>query len=116
LNVLSHHSFSAASFFAYEFAAPQAFMSSDYRLSAFDSVLGGLALSYRFPHDVTVSLAGTYQVQRGRDRVVPRTTAPPPAPLAPLDDEPGEGEGGSASVSSADMTTMTLTFGLSWRY
>jgi hypothetical protein len=106
---------SAASFFAYEFAAPQAFMSSDYRLSAFDSVLGGLALSYRFPHDVTASLSGTYQVQRGRDRVVPRTSAPPPplASLAPLDDDEG---GGSSPVSSADMTTMTLTVGLSWRY
>jgi hypothetical protein len=110
------YSQSSASFFAYEFAAPQVYMSSDYRLSAFDSVLGGLALSYRFPHDLTASLGVTYQSQRGRDRVVPRTTAPPPpvTPLTPLDD--GEGEGGSALVSSADMTVMAWTFGLTWRY
>lgn len=109
------YSQSAASFFAYEFAAPQPFMSSDYRLAAFDSVLGGLGLSYRFPHDVTASLSATYQYQRGRERVVPRPAALPP-PLAPLGEGEGEGEGGTALVSSADMTVLALTVGLSWRY
>lgn len=104
----------AASFFAYEFSAPQAYMSSDYRLAAFDNVLGGLTLSHRFPHDITASLGGTYQLQRGRERVVPRTTVPPPP--ARLEDVGGEGEGGPATISSADMTTITFTFGLSWRY
>jgi hypothetical protein len=106
---------SAASFFAYEFAAAQPLMSSDYRLSAFDSVLGGLALSYRFPRDLTLSLGATCQYQLGRDQVAPRTTAPPPSPLlAPL----GADDGGGAPtlVSSADMTVIAVTFGLSWRY
>ena len=107
----------AASFFAYSFASPQSFMSSDYRLSAFDNILGGLTVSYRFPHDLTVSLGATYQSQRGRDRVAPIIAAPQTPLLAPSDD--GEGGGGSGSpglVSSADMTTITWTFGLSWRY
>jgi hypothetical protein len=93
----------AASFFAYEFAAPQTYMSSDYRLSAFDSILGGLSVAYRLPHDLTVSLGGTYQSQIGRDRVAPIVTNP----------ELGTPSG---LVSAADMTTITWTFGLSWRY
>lgn len=107
------YSQNSASFFAYEFAAPQAFMSSDYRLSAFDSILGGLAVSYRFPRDLTVSLGATYQAQYGRDRVAPRSATPPPV-LAPLDD--GGGGGGPTLVSSADMTVIAWTVGLSWRY
>jgi hypothetical protein len=108
------YSQSAASFFAYEFAAPQPYMSSDYRLSSFYNALIGLSVAYRFPHDLTLSVGATYQSQYGRDRVVPRA-ASPPAPL-PLDD--GEnGNGGSPTlVSSADMTTITGTVGLSWRY
>ena len=105
----------AASFFAYEFAAPQEFMSSDYRLSSFYSALGGLSLSYRFPHDVTLGVGGTYQWQYGQDRVAPRPAVPPP-PLARLEDGEGEGEGGPSLVSAADMTTITWTVGLTWRY
>jgi hypothetical protein len=93
----------SASFFAYEFAVPQTFMSSDYRLSAFDNILGGLSVAYRLPHDLTVSLGATYQAQVGRDRVAPIVTNPELGiPAGP--------------VSAADMTTLTGTFGLSWRY
>jgi hypothetical protein len=112
---LRFYSQGSASFFAYEFAAPQAYMSSDYRLSAFDNILGGLTLSYRFPRQLTVSVGATYQSQRGRDRVVPRSAAPPPA-LAPSDDDGSPGSSSPGLVSSADMTTITWTFGLSWRY
>ena len=114
---LRFYSQGAASFFAYEFARPQTFMSSDYRLSAFDSILGGLALSYRFPHDLTLSLGATYQSQRGRNHVTPRTATPSQL-RAPLDDEEEGGGtgGGSTTVSAADMTVLTGTFGLSWRY
>ena len=114
---LRFYSQGAASFFAYSFVAPQTYMSSDYRLSAFDNILGGLTVARRFPHELTVSLGATYQSQKGRGGVVPiYTPAVPPAF--------GEGEGGGGSgstgtpgpVSSADMTTLAMTFGLSWRY
>ena len=107
---------SHASFFGYEFDAPQTFMSSDYRLSAFYSALGGLTVAYSIRHDLVLSVGATYQFQQGRDRVVP-APAPVPLPLrSPLEDgEEGE-EGGSSTVSAADMTAITATFGLSWRY
>jgi len=108
---------SHASFFSYLFAAPQTYMSSDYRLSAFDSILGGLTVSYNIRRDLVLSVGATYQNQQGRDRVTP--TAAPPPPRAPLGEggDDGEGEGGSPStVSAADMTVFTATVGLSWRY
>ena len=101
----------AASFFAYEFPAPQTYMSSDYRLSSFYNVLGGLSVAYRLPHDLTVTLGATYQSQIGRDRVVPRSAAP-----APQRDDGETGGSSSGLVSSADLTTTTWTVGLSWRY
>jgi hypothetical protein len=107
---LRFYSQGAASFFGYEFAVPQTYMSSDYRLSAFDSILGGLAVSYRLRRDLSLSLGATYQSQVGRDRVVPISTAP--LPLGPMEEE-GSGPG---LVSSADMTVITWTAGLSWRY
>ena len=106
---------SNASFFSYLFAAPQAYMSSDYRLSAFYSILGGLTVSYNIRRDLVLSVGATYQSQQGQDRVLP-ATAPPPA-RSPLDEGEGEGNGGSpTTVSSADMTVVTATVGLSWRY
>lgn len=105
-----------ATFFAYEFAAPQPYMSADYRLSAFDSVLGGLTVSYAIRRDLVLAVGATYQFQQGRDRVVPAPAAVPPTPLGPLA-EGEEGEGGSpTTVSAADMTVYTVTVGLSWRY
>ena len=107
----------AASFFAYQFAAPQTYMSSDYRLSAFYSALGGLTLSYRFPHDVTLSVGATYQRQYGLDRVAPRTAIATPAVSALGEgDDDGDDEGGASLVSPADLTTITGTVGLTWRY
>jgi hypothetical protein len=91
-------------------------MSADYRLSAFDSVLGGLTVSYAIRRDLVLAVGATYQFQQGRDRVVPAPAAVPPTPLGPLA-EGEEGEGGSpTTVSAADMTVYTVTVGLSWRY
>jgi len=98
---------SHASFFTNALPAPQTYMSADYRLSAFDSVLGGLAVSYAIRPNLILSLAGTYQDQMGRDRVT--LSAPPP--------EPEDGESGDAvSVSAADLRVLTATVGLLWRY
>jgi len=102
-----------ASFFSYQFAAAQPYMSSDYRLSAFASLLGGLTVSYNIRPNLVMSLGATYQFQQGQDRVLPTAAVPAPLPRAPLED--GEG-GGPATVSAADMTVLTGTFGLSWRY
>ena len=107
---------SHASFFSYQFAAPQPFMSSDYRLSAFDSILGGVTVSCNIRRDLVLSVGATYQFQQGRDRVLP---APPPPPLRSLLEEGEEGDdggGGPTTVSAADMTVFTATVGLSWRY
>ena len=106
---------SHASFFSYQFAAPQTFMSSDYRLSAFDSILGGVTLSCNIRRDLVLSLGATYQFQQGRDRVSP---APPPPLRSPLEDgeEGDDGGSGPTTVSAADMTVFTATVGLSWRY
>ena len=111
----------AASFFSYQFAAPQTYMTSDYRLSSFYSALGGLTLSYRFPHDVTLSVGATYQRQIGRDRVAPRTAVVPAVTTAlgeggGDDGDEDEDEGGPSLVSPADLTTITGTVGLTWRY
>ncbi len=68
-------------------------------------------------------MGATYQSQRGRDRVVPRTVAvPPPLVRAPFgdDDDGGDDDGGEGGepgpVSAADLTIVTGTLGLSWRY
>ena len=106
-----------ASFFSYQFAAPQTYMSSDYRLSAFDSILGGLTVSYDIRRDLVLSLGATYQYQYGRDRVLPTAAVPPPLQRAPLEDgEGGDEGGGPATVSAADLTVITGTIGISWRY
>jgi hypothetical protein len=102
------YSQSHASFFTNALAAPQTYMSADYRLSAFDSVLGGLAVSYAIRPNLILSVTGTYQDQTGRDRV---TLAP--SPPEPEDDEE---TGGAVSVSAADLRILTATVGLLWRY
>jgi len=96
---------SHATFFSYQFAAPQTYMSSDYRLSAFDSILGGLTVSYNIRRDLVLTVGATYQSQQGRDRVEP--AGAPPA---------GEEGSSTSTVSAADMTVYTVTVGLSWRY
>ena len=106
---------SAASFYGASFPAPQPFMSSDYRLSAFDNVLGGLGVTIRISRTLSLRLDGTYQVQTGRDRVLPLPAAP--EAIVPLDDDEGDDETGPPrSVSAADFNTLTGTVGFAWRF
>jgi hypothetical protein len=97
----------AATFYDSQFAVPQPYMSADYRLSAFRSILLGCAVSTEIMEGLTLSLGGTYQIQQGRDQITPLQTA---------------ASGGSPaiyagpSVSAADVNTMTVTLGLKWQY
>ena len=68
----------AASFFAYEFAAPQPAMSADYRLSAFWSWLVGLGIRVDLTDNVAFILDASYNDQTGTDRVTPRSLVPVP--------------------------------------
>ena len=94
---------SAASFYVNLAPVPLPLMSADYRLSPFDSILGGLTLSYRVAPSLSINGGFTAQSQRGRDRVIPVSTTP-------------GGPRGSASVSSADLNVLTITLGLSKTY
>ena len=95
-----------ASFYGSRFSSPQTFLSSDYRLSPLDSALGGLTVTRKLTDSLSVDLGGTYQYQRGRDRVIaiPRSTG-----------EDGEGPRAS-SASAADMTVFTITAGFTKRF
>jgi len=104
---------SAASFYGASFPVPQEFMSADYRLSAFHSLLGGVGVTVPLSRILSLRLEGTYQVQQGLDRVMPLST---PTPLSPLDDDGGGETGAPRSVSAADLNTLTGTIGLSWRF
>jgi hypothetical protein len=82
-------------------------MSSDYRLSAFSSVLLGCAISAEISEGLTLSLGGTYQIQQGRNKLTPLQTAASgnsPAIYA------------GPSTSAADVNTTTITVGLKWQY
>jgi len=105
-----------ASFFSYGFSVPRTYMSSDYRLSAFDSILGGLTVAYNIRRDLVLTVGATYQSQKGRDRVVPTAAAVPVPLFTALEDGDGGGEGTASTVSAADLTVITATLGLSWRY
>jgi hypothetical protein len=94
----------AASFWGNTFPAPQEFMTSDYRLSALSSILGGLTATHRMSEKVDVSLGFTYQSQTGRDAVTISQAASGGRPA------------GSATVSAADLTVLTVTAGFTWRY
>jgi len=102
----------AASFYGSSFPAAQPFMSADYRLSPFHSVLGGLGVTVPLSRIFSLRLEATYQKQLGRDRVLP---LPAPAALVPLEDDDGE-ESVPRPVSSADLDTITGTVGFSWRF
>jgi hypothetical protein len=91
-----------ASFYGSRFAAPRTLMSADYRLSPFDSVLGGLKIAYKLDEGLSVSLGATFQSQLGRDRITPIATSPP-TPGVPA----------ARPTSAADMTVMAITGGLS---
>ena len=97
----------AASFYGTSFDTPPVYRTADYRLSAFSNIQVGLAFSYSFSHDFLVRVGGTYQTQRGRDRILPLIQPP-------VEDNPAVY--GGSSVSAADVNTQTITVGLKWRY
>jgi Protein of unknown function (DUF3570) len=94
---------SAASFYVNLAPSPLPLMSADYRLSPFDSILGGLMLTYKVAPSLSINGGFTAQSQRGRDRVLPVPTTP-------------GGLRGSSTVSSADLNVLTITLGLSKTY
>ena len=94
----------AASFWANTFAAPQTYMSSDYRLAALQSFLGGLGATKKMTNAIDVNLGFTYQAQTGRDPIHLSKAATPGSPA------------GSTSVSAADLNVLTITAGFTWRY
>ena len=109
----------AASFFAFEFSAPETTMSADYRLSSFWSWLAGIGFRVDLSDSVALTMEATYQDQTGLDRVTPRTTTP--VLLSPSGqpirlEEDGEGEGGPPSLSAADLQTVTATLGFSFKF
>ena len=93
-----------AYFFANRFLVPQPYMSADYRLSPFGSVMGGLTLSRNIAAGLSANVGATFLTQHGRDRV---TLVAPPAE---------EGRTRTSSVSAADMNVATMTFGLTLLY
>jgi len=97
----------AASFYDSKFTTAQTYMSSDYRLSAFSSILLGGSLSTEIMEGLTLSVGGTYQIQQGRDKLTPlqtAATASTPAIYA------------GPTTSAADVNTTTVTVGLKWQY
>ena len=94
----------AASFWGNTFAAPQTYMSSDYRLAAFSSILGGLGATYRYSPELDLNVGFTYQSQSGRDGIALTQAASPGKPA------------GSTTVSAADLNVLTITAGFTWRY
>lgn len=94
----------AASFWGNTFPVKQEYMSSDYRLAALSSILGGLTATHRMTDAVDVNLGFTVQSQTGKD---PITVSKPATPRSPA---------GSASLSAADLTVVTITAGFTWRY
>ncbi len=91
-----------AYFFANRFLVPQTYMSADYRLSPFGSFLAGLTLTHRLYDSISANVGATFLSQHGRDRIL----------LPPTGGE----ERGVTSVSAADMTVTTVTFGFVWTY
>jgi uncharacterized protein DUF3570 len=112
----------AASFFAYEFAAPQPTMSADYRLSSFWSWKVGLGLTVPLSDRVSFNTAVAYQDQTGLDRFTPAAPIVAPLRTGPStvrleEDDGGEGgEGGPTSLSAADMTVLNVTFGFTFSF
>ena len=94
----------AASFWGNTFPTPQQYMSSDYRLAAFSSILGGLGATYRMNPSLDLNLGFTYQSQTGKDPIMVSKAAAGGKPA------------GSATVSAADLTVLTITAGFTWRY
>jgi hypothetical protein len=91
-----------AYFYGNSFLVPQPYMSADYRLSPFGSFMGGLTVTRRLYESISANLGATYLSQHGRDRITLVPTTPETR--------------GSTSVSAADMTVLTVTFGFLWTY
>jgi hypothetical protein len=91
-----------AYFYGNRFVVPQPYMSADYRLSPFGSFMGGLTVSRRLQDSISANVGATYLSQHGRDRITLVPTTPETR--------------GSTSVSAADMTVLTVTFGFVWTY
>ncbi len=90
---------SGASFYGSLFVQPETFMSSDYRLSPFWSILGGLKVTRELFPGFSVYGGVTLQSQTGTERIT----------VGPASRR--EEEGGSASTSAADLKVTTVTFG-----
>lgn len=111
----------AADFFAYEYSTAQPYMTSDYRLSSFWSWLAGIGMTVELNDTLSLNLAVAYQDQTGLDRVDPISTVPPLLRARgttlyedEVENEGGEGHGGS--LSAADLTTWTGTLGFSLKF
>jgi hypothetical protein len=93
---------SKASFYGSLFVQPQQYMSADYRLSPFSSILGGLTVSHEIYPGLDAYVGATLQSQSGKDRAIPFSAT-------------GGGTSGQG-VSSADMNVATITFGFKRRF
>ena len=106
----------AASFWANTLATKQEFMSSDYRLAAFSSVLGGLTVTRKMTPSLDLSLGVTLQSQTGKDSITVSSSSNPP----PRDDGRTAPRASLAvvttKVSAADLTVTTISAGFTWRY
>jgi len=97
----------AASFYGARFANAQPYMSADYRLSAFSSILLGCAVSVDLTPGLTLNLGASYQLQQGHDQVTPLKTAATSVSPAVFD---------GPSTSAADVNATTVTLGLKWKF
>ena len=104
---LRYYTQNDASFYAPKFATAQPFMSSDYRLSAMQSLLAGLTISTEIAEGWTASVGATYQFQQGKKSITPLATAGTSTSPA-VYSGPG--------TSAADVNTTTVTVGLKWTY
>jgi hypothetical protein len=95
---------SAASFWSNTLAAKQEFMSADYRLAAFSSILGGITVTHKMSPSLDVNLGFTVQSQVGKDSITVSKAATRTTPA------------GSATISAADLDVTTISGGFTWRY
>lgn len=95
---------SAASFWSNTLAAKQEFMSADYRLAAFSSILGGITVTHKMSPSLDVNLGFTVQSQVGKDSITVSKAATRTTPA------------GSATISAADLDVTTISVGFTWRY
>jgi hypothetical protein len=104
---LRYYTQGQADFYGAQFSAAQRYLSADYRLAAFSSVLGGLTVSVDLSPTLTLQVGSTYQVQQGKHPITPLKTAATsltPAVYA------------GPQTSAADLNTTTATVGLKWKY